>query len=154
MRCRHAMGNHTLVMKGSLDEFELPDVLQVVGGSRQHTLIELRESDGKRAGFIAMKAGQVLGCESKRARGRDAFFELFEEAAAELLRVLHDGGVDDPVGAELAIVAQHGHLVDEVGEHHLDAQHLNRCCWLEIGGGGRGEVHNQNEDGDESEKFV
>lgn len=64
-------------MRGSLREFELPDVLQVVGVSRQHTLIELRDHDGAQRGYIAMKAGQVLRAEGVNCSGRNAFFDLF-----------------------------------------------------------------------------
>lgn len=94
------MASHTLVMRGSLAEFQLPDVLQVVGVSRQHTLIELRQSDGRRAGFIAMKAGHVLGCESQRSRGRDAFFELFEESPEifHVFRLPDKSQYSDPLG--------------------------------------------------------
>lgn len=74
------MGRYTLVMRGSLTEFGLPEVLQVVGVSRQHTVIELSTPDGRRRGAIQMKAGQVLSCEHAGKRGSDAFFELFERA--------------------------------------------------------------------------
>jgi len=67
-------------MRGSLQEFGLPEVLQVVGVSRQHTVIELRTPEGQRRGAIQMKAGQVLSCEHEGKRGSDAFFELFEQA--------------------------------------------------------------------------
>lgn len=71
------MNDQVLVMRGSLQEFGLPDVLQVVGGSRQHTVIELRSTDGRRRGVIALKAGQVLSAEHAGHQGRSAFFELF-----------------------------------------------------------------------------
>jgi cellulose biosynthesis protein BcsQ len=71
------MNDQVLVMRGSLQEFCLPDVLQVVGGSRQHTVIELRSNDGKRRGTITIKAGQVLSAEHGAHQGKSAFFELF-----------------------------------------------------------------------------
>lgn len=71
------MNDQILVMRGSLQEFGLPDVLQVVGGSRQHTVIELRSTDGRRRGAIALKSGQVLSAEHAGHQGRSAFFELF-----------------------------------------------------------------------------
>jgi len=67
-------------MRGSLQEFGLPDVLQVVGASRQHTVIELRSPDGRKRSAIQMKAGQVLSCEHAGKRGSDAFFDLFERS--------------------------------------------------------------------------
>jgi chromosome partitioning protein len=72
------MANHTLVMRGSLHDFELLDVLQCVGTSRQHTIIELQGTDGRRKGTIAMKAGQVLTVEHGARQGRPAFFELLD----------------------------------------------------------------------------
>ena len=70
----------TLVMKGSLDDVELPDVLQVMGGSRQHTVIELCDKAGIRIGVITIKAGQVLNAQSPSNRGRSAFYELVQHA--------------------------------------------------------------------------
>lgn len=72
------MASHTMVMRGSLQEFELLDVLQCVGTSRQHTVIELQAQDGRRQGAIAMKAGQVLTVEHGTRQGRPAFFELLD----------------------------------------------------------------------------
>ncbi len=72
------MVNQTVVMRGSLREFELFDVLQCVGTSRQHTVVELQGKDGKRKGAIALKAGQVLKVEHGLRQGRPAFFELLE----------------------------------------------------------------------------
>ncbi len=72
------MVNQMVVMRGSLREFELFDVLQCVGTSRQHTVIELQGKDGKRKGAIAMKAGQVLRVEHGLRQGRPAFFELMD----------------------------------------------------------------------------
>lgn len=74
------VARETLVMRGSLQEFQLPDVLQVVGLSRQYTVIELRSADGSRRGLISMKAGQVLTAEHGQDKGRSAFFQLFEQA--------------------------------------------------------------------------
>ncbi len=74
------IARETLVMRGSLQEFQLPDVLQVVGLSRQYTVIELRSADGSRRGLISMKAGQVLSAEHGQSKGRSAFFQLFEQA--------------------------------------------------------------------------
>jgi len=74
------VARETLVMRGSLQEFQLPDVLQVVGLSRQYTVIELRSADGSRRGLISMKAGQVLTAEHGQSKGRSAFFQLFEQA--------------------------------------------------------------------------
>lgn len=75
------MQDSGIVMKGSLDEFGLPDVLQCVGVSRQHTVIQLKMPDGTPCGFITMKAGQVLQAKRGSHRGKSAFVELFLDSS-------------------------------------------------------------------------
>jgi chromosome partitioning protein len=66
-----------LVMTGRLEEFQLADVLQVVGLSRQYTAIEIRRLDGRVEGTIWVKAGRVIGAERNGVRGLPAFYGMF-----------------------------------------------------------------------------
>jgi cellulose biosynthesis protein BcsQ len=63
-------------MEGTLSEFDLAAVLQVVGLGRQYTGIEVHRSDG-RAGTIYVKSGVVVSVHSPPDEGKKAFFQLF-----------------------------------------------------------------------------
>lgn len=67
------------VMQGSLREFDLAEVLQVVGIGRQYTGIELRLSNGV-VGTIFVKSGQVVSATANDSAGPNAFFNLFQAA--------------------------------------------------------------------------
>ena len=86
------MSGATVVMQGSLSEFRLFDILQVVGISRQHTLIELRHQQRVAQGAIWVKSGQVLQARCGEDEGRGAFFELFGPVADSFVVVR----LDDP----------------------------------------------------------
>lgn len=96
----------TLVMKGSLDDVELPDVLQVMGGSRQHTVIELCDKTGSRVGVITIKAGQVLNAQSPSGQGRSAFIELFQHAPElfHVFRLPDANAYPTPLGSLAALI--------------------------------------------------
>ncbi len=64
------------VMQGSLREFDLAEVLQVVGLGRQYTGVELLLGGG-RSGTIFVKSGQVVSASADDTRGHDAFRDLF-----------------------------------------------------------------------------
>lgn len=64
------------VMQGSLREFDLADVLQVVGLGRQYTGVEL-SFEGGRGGTIFVKSGQVVSANANDAAGHEAFRDLF-----------------------------------------------------------------------------
>src|SRR5688572_7264798 len=65
------------VMQGSLKEFDLAEVLQVVGIGRQYTGIELRLANGV-VGTIFVKSGQVVSATANDTAGPNAFFNLFQ----------------------------------------------------------------------------
>jgi hypothetical protein len=67
----------TLVMTGRLEEFQLADVLQVVGFSPQYTAVELRYRDGALHGTNMVKAGRVLRAEQGGVQGKPAFYRMF-----------------------------------------------------------------------------
>ncbi|HSU42355.1 MAG TPA: AAA family ATPase, partial [Polyangiaceae bacterium] len=64
------------IMQGSLREFDLAQVLQVVGLGRQYTGVELSLGGG-RTGTIFVKSGQVVSASEGEQQGRDAFRDLF-----------------------------------------------------------------------------
>jgi chromosome partitioning protein len=65
------------VMQGSLKEFDLAEVMQVVGIGRQYTGIELRLANGV-VGTIFVKSGQVVSATANDTAGPNAFFNLFQ----------------------------------------------------------------------------
>jgi len=58
------MTGRSCVMMGSLTSFSVRDVLDVVGLSRQHTIIELHREDGGRLTAISLKGGHLVQGES------------------------------------------------------------------------------------------
>jgi cellulose biosynthesis protein BcsQ len=64
------------IMQGSLREFDLAQVLQVVGLGRQYTGVELSLGGG-RTGTIFVKSGQVVSAREGEQQGRDVFRDLF-----------------------------------------------------------------------------
>jgi cellulose biosynthesis protein BcsQ len=64
------------VMQGSLREFDLAAVLQVVGLGRQYTGVEL-SFDGGSVGTIFVKSGQVVSARADDHDGHQAFRDLF-----------------------------------------------------------------------------
>src|SRR5688572_14424499 len=84
------------VMQGSLKEFDLAEVLQVVGIGRQYTGIELRLANGV-VGTIFVKSGQVVSATANDTAGPNAFFNLFQAI---------DGRLDRLVGQVMLRVAE------------------------------------------------
>ena len=94
------MSETTIVMRGSLDEFTLADVLQVIGMSRQYTAVQLQTNDGREHGTVWIKAGRVIGARSSGAQGRPAFVDLFGPGAALFIvhRLPEPKAYPDPLG--------------------------------------------------------
>src|SRR5262245_41592904 len=103
-----------LVMQGSLNEFKLHDVLQVVGMSRQFTVVELKRQNGNHYGTIWIKAGRVIGAERGEAKGRFAFYEMFGSTP----EVFVVSRLPDPPSYDAPIGSLTGLLVEAV-EHAL-----------------------------------
>lgn len=66
------------IMRGSLSEFELAEVLQVVGIGRQYTGVELIGGRGV-LGTIFVKSGKIVSVDGPYGAGREALFRLFAE---------------------------------------------------------------------------
>lgn len=87
------------VMQGSLREFDLADVLQVVGLGRQYTGVELSLGGG-RTGTIFVKSGQVVSASANEHEGREAFRDLFHTTEGDFF-VFRDETpqeLPDPIG--------------------------------------------------------
>ena len=88
------------VMQGSLREFDLADVLQVVGLGRQYTGVEL-SFDGGRGGTIYVKSGQVVSANANDSAGHQAFRDLFRSGTGSffVFRAETPPELPEPLGA-------------------------------------------------------
>ena len=83
------------IMQGSLREFDLAQVLQVVGLGRQYTGVELSLGGG-RTGTIFVKSGQVVSASEGEQQGRDAFRDLFRSNEGDFFVFRQDTPPDLP----------------------------------------------------------
>src|SRR5215471_131313 len=67
------------VMEGSLQDFSLADILQVLSASPEYTRIELQAADRSPAGAILVRDGKILQSTAGECRGSEAFFRLFQQ---------------------------------------------------------------------------
>src|SRR5262245_36731110 len=88
------------VMRGRLREFDLAQVLQVVGIGRQYTGVEV-SNDVTVLGTIFVKSGKIVQVETSDARGLDAFFKLFGETDGQFFVYRTDtpAALPEPLGA-------------------------------------------------------
>lgn len=88
------------VMRGTLKEFDLAQVLQVVGIGRQYTGVEVRDDIAIR-GTIFVKAGKIVRVEAEGEEGRAALQKLFRQDAGEFLvyRAETPESLPEPLGA-------------------------------------------------------
>jgi len=84
------------VMEGELEGIDLVEVLQVVGIGRQYTGVELRRADQTPLGTLFIKAGKVVSVVAGPARGRDAFFQLFQQVGNEARKFFHVFRMETP----------------------------------------------------------
>lgn len=66
------MSGRSYIMMGSLGDFTLRQVLDVVGLSRQHTVIELHRQDGSSLASINLKGGHLVRSASDQRDPREA----------------------------------------------------------------------------------
>jgi cellulose biosynthesis protein BcsQ len=83
------------IMQGSLSEFDLAQVLQVVGLGRQYTGVEISLGSG-RTGTIFVKSGQVVSANAADHQGRDAFRDLFRSSEGNFFVYRQDTPLDLP----------------------------------------------------------
>lgn len=102
------MNGRTLVMGGSLSDFRLDEILQIVGLSRQFTAIVLKEKNITH-GVIFVKSGMVVNAQTKeKEQGRNAFFSLFRQPGEvfEVFRVPAPSSYPVPLGGVNAILVE------------------------------------------------
>ena len=86
------MEGRSYVMMGSLSSFTLREVLDVVGLSRQHTVIELHEDDGSKVASINLKGGHLVQGASDEHDPREVLGRALEASAS---RTFHVFRLDD-----------------------------------------------------------
>ena len=74
------MMQRSVVMEGSLDEFDLASVVQTVSIGRQTTGVELRDDRGVVVGTLLLKAGQIVSANAEGLSGVDAVRRLLKTA--------------------------------------------------------------------------
>ena len=84
------------VMEGELEGIDLVEILQVVGIGRQYTGVELRKADQTPLGTLFIKAGKVVTAVAGATRGRDAFFQLFQQVGNEARKFFHVFRMETP----------------------------------------------------------
>ena len=88
------------VVRGSLDDYDLANVLEVVSIGRQYVGVEVTGPDGARA-VTYTKAGRVLAAEAKEGRGRRAFQAMFDSdrfTEFRVFRVATPAAMPTPIG--------------------------------------------------------
>jgi chromosome partitioning protein len=95
------------VMRGRLKEFDLAQVLQVVGIGRQYTGVEVRDDIAIR-GTIFVKAGKIVRVEAEGDEGRAALQKLFRRSDGEFLvyRTETPESLPEPLGALSGLVLE------------------------------------------------
>ncbi|HEX4337804.1 MAG TPA: AAA family ATPase [Polyangiaceae bacterium] len=112
------------VMEGSLHDFSLADILQILSVSPEYTRIELQGEDRSPAGAIVLKSGNVVRSVSGADEGTDALFRLLQRRAG-FFRVFRDEPLsegEEPVGSvrHLLIEASaHADANEEVTHRNL-----------------------------------
>lgn len=88
------------VMQGRLSDFDLAQVLQVVGIGRQYVGVEVHNNNAV-AGTIYVKSGKVVSASAAGKQGKEAFFALFQQGGGSFYvfrsKVPHQ--LPEPIGA-------------------------------------------------------
>ena len=84
------------VMEGELDGIDLVEILQVVGIGRQYTGVELHKADHSVLGTLFIKSGKVVTAVAGAVRGREAFFQLFQQVSHEARKFFHVFRMETP----------------------------------------------------------
>jgi chromosome partitioning protein len=89
------------VLRGSLSDIGLVELLQVISAGRQYMAVELEEGEGRVLGALLLKSGMLLDARTRSEQGKNAFFFMLGEPHAESFTVFRMQGVwagDKPVG--------------------------------------------------------
>ncbi|HEY6723717.1 MAG TPA: DUF4388 domain-containing protein, partial [Polyangiaceae bacterium] len=93
-------GERIGVMQGRLSDFDLAQVLQVVGIGRQYVGVEVHNNNAV-AGTIYIKSGKVVSANAAGKQGKEAFFSLFQQGGGSfyVFRSKVPGQLPEPIGA-------------------------------------------------------
>lgn len=75
------------VLRGSLNDISLLDLMQVISLGRQYMSVELQASGGDLLGKLLLKSGMLLDARTPQEHGKDAFFLLLGDPRAESFNV-------------------------------------------------------------------
>jgi len=92
----------TTVMEGSLSEFDLQSVMQVVSLGRQYTGVDLFDESGTLVGTLFLKSGKILSAKSGSLSGLDAVSTLLRNSRQKRFSVYRTERFSDthsPVGS-------------------------------------------------------
>ena len=92
----------TAVMEGTLADFDLSSVIQVVSLGRQYTGVELLDDDGRVVGTMFLKSGKILAARSGSLSGLDAVTTLLRSDSHKRFTVYRTESFADsrsPVGS-------------------------------------------------------
>lgn len=91
-------GTQPVVMEGSLEDFALAEVFEVLSLSRQRLRLILLSEENK-LGQVTLKAGRVMSARVSGAKGIEAFRSLVQLPAQRfVVRRLPDSEADQPLG--------------------------------------------------------
>jgi chromosome partitioning protein len=111
------------VIEGSLQDFSLPDILQVLSASSEYTRVELTAEDGSPAGAIILKSGKIVQSTAGADRGSDAFFALIQRKLGtfKVFREGPNGRALEPIGSVRQLLIEASGLMDA----HDEVTHRN-----------------------------
>jgi MinD-like ATPase involved in chromosome partitioning or flagellar assembly len=92
----------TPVMEGSLSEFDLSSVMQVVSLGRQYTGVDLFDESGSLVGTLCLKSGKILDAKTGSLSGLDAVNMLLRDSRRKRFLVYRTERFSDalrPVGS-------------------------------------------------------
>lgn len=95
------------VMQGRLSDFDLAQVLQVVGIGRQYVGVEVHNNNAV-AGTIYVKSGKVVSASAAGKQGKEAFFSLFQHGGGSfyVFRSATPGDLPEPIGALTGLMVE------------------------------------------------
>jgi MinD-like ATPase involved in chromosome partitioning or flagellar assembly len=111
------------VMEGSLQDFSLADILQVLSVSPEYTRIELTAEDRSPAGAIVLKSGKIVQSVAGGDRGSEAFFSLIQRRLGffKVFRDEPNGRTLEPIGSVRQLLIEAHGLMDA----HEEVTHRN-----------------------------
>jgi chromosome partitioning protein len=116
-------GAKATVMEGSLQDFTLADILQVLSVSPEYTRIELTAEDRSPAGAIVLKSGKIVQSVAGRDRGSEAFFSLIQRRLGffKVFRDEPNGRTLEPIGSVRQLLIEASGMMDA----HDEVTHRN-----------------------------